>query len=132
VTDAEQPAPHPSELPTTYPWRPEWERSPCDIERALLQDDPPLLLDCRVSEERALADIPGSIHIPLGELESRLDELSDAASGATGTIIVYCHHGVRSIRAVAVLRAAGYTDCWSLAGGIHAWSASIDKSIPVY
>ncbi len=73
--------------------------------------------------------IAGSIHIPLGELAHRLDDVSDESPTS---IVVYCHHGARSLRAVAVLRAAGHTDCWSLAGGIHAWSATVDPSIPVY
>ncbi len=119
----------PSELPVGYPWHPEWELGPCDVARRLSTHNGPLLLDCRTPDERRVASIAGSIHIPLGELEQRLDEVSDESPAS---IIVYCHHGVRSLRAVAILRAAGHTECWSMAGGIHAWTAAVDSTIPVY
>ena len=47
-------------------------------------------------------------------------------------IIVYCHHGRRSLYAVEQLRALGYANAQSMAGGIDRWSAEIDSEVPRY
>ena len=87
----------------------------------------PLLLDVRRYDERETAIIGGCEHIPLDELEDRMDELDPAAE-----YVVYCHHGVRSLSAAAMLEAAGFTRPTSLRGGIDAWSVRIDPSVPRY
>ena len=90
----------------------------------LERDDAPLLLDVREPWEAEIASIPGSVLIPLGELGERAAELRDAAS-----VIAYCHHGVRSARALDLLEAAGITGGRHLAGGIDAWSRTVDPSL---
>lgn len=121
-------------LPAGYPYRPEWERTPRET-AALLKADPahrPLLLDCRTEQERAIASIAGSLFVPLHLLEVKLDEIREALEEQSATsVIVHCHHGVRSLRATAILRAAGL-DAHSMAGGIQLWSIDIDRSVPVY
>ncbi len=47
-------------------------------------------------------------------------------------IVVYCHHGVRSLEVTLALRRAGFDDVRSLAGGIDAWSRMIDAAVPRY
>lgn len=85
-----------------------------------------VLLDVREPREYAKAKIEGSTLIPLGFLESRLGELDKSAK-----LVVHCKVGGRSASAVALLRERGY-DAVSLAGGIDAWSAEIDPSVPRY
>lgn len=85
-----------------------------------------VLLDVREPREHAKARIEGSTLIPLGFLESRLAELDKSAK-----LVVHCKVGGRSASAVAMLREKGY-DAVSLAGGIDAWSAEIDPSVPRY
>lgn len=85
-----------------------------------------VLLDVREPREYAKAKIEGSTLIPLGFLPSRLDELDKSAK-----LVVHCKVGGRSASAVAMLREKGY-DAVSLAGGIDAWSAEIDPSVPRY
>lgn len=84
------------------------------------------LLDVRRVDERELASL-GGIHIPLHELEARFNELPNDKL----PLIVYCHHGVRSLYATQFLKMHGY-DALSLRGGIDAWSIEIDPSIPRY
>lgn len=120
-------------LPIGYPYRPEWERTPREI--AAERDDgagTPLLLDCRTEQERAIVSIDGSLFVPLHLLELKLDEVRDALEeSGRHQVIVHCHHGVRSLRATAILRAAGI-EAHSLAGGIDLWSRDIDPRLRRY
>jgi rhodanese-related sulfurtransferase len=90
---------------------------------------PLVFLDVRQPEEYAIGHIAGCKLIPLGELPSRLGELEVAPDEP---IVVYCHHGVRSLRAVNYLMQMGFTNVVSLAGGIEAWSLQVDPSIKRY
>jgi rhodanese-related sulfurtransferase len=94
-------------------------------------ETPPLLLDVREPWEVALAAIrlPGvnSLHIPMGQVPARLAEI-DAAQ----PVVCICHHGMRSAQVVAFLMRQGRTEIYNLAGGIDAWSALVDPSVPRY
>jgi len=86
------------------------------------------LIDCRESDEWELARIPGSRLVPL----SRFVAEAEAMLAEPVPTVVYCHHGMRSLKAVSWLRARGLERCWSMRGGIEAWSDRIDGSIPSY
>jgi adenylyltransferase/sulfurtransferase len=90
---------------------------------------PLLLLDVRQPEEWQRARIEGARLLPLGELETRLAELSDWKERR---VIAQCHHGGRSAAACKILTAAGFTDVSNLVGGIDAWSLTVDASVPRY
>ena len=47
-------------------------------------------------------------------------------------LVVYCHHGIRSLRGAAFLEHAGFSNVVSLAGGIDAWSCVVDSTVPRY
>jgi rhodanese-related sulfurtransferase len=47
-------------------------------------------------------------------------------------VVVHCHHGPRSTRACALLREHGFERVENLAGGIDAWSLTVDPSVPRY
>jgi molybdopterin/thiamine biosynthesis adenylyltransferase/rhodanese-related sulfurtransferase len=85
------------------------------------------LLDVRQPEEHALARLDGAQIIPLRELPQRLGELDPERP-----LVVHCHHGIRSLHAVQLLRRSGFAGARSLAGGIDAWSREIDPSVPRY
>ncbi len=87
------------------------------------------LLDVRQPEEHAIAALPGSTLIPLGDLPGRVAEVEPAAGAL---VVVYCHHGVRSLTGAFLLQQAGINEVASLAGGIDAWSRQIDPTIPQY
>ena len=88
----------------------------------------PFLLDVRKPYEYEIANL-GAPLIPVDELENRLEEL---ASYREREIVVHCRSGVRSARAVRIMRGAGFSDVKNLTGGILAWSKEIDPSLPEY
>jgi sulfur-carrier protein adenylyltransferase/sulfurtransferase len=85
------------------------------------------LLDVREPYEYELCHISGSKLIPLEELEKRVGELNPSDE-----IVVYCHVGVRSARAVEFLSSKGFRRTRNLMGGIRAWADSVDPKMPVY
>ena len=87
----------------------------------------PELVDVREVGEWEIARIPGARLIPLGELPGRLAELDPRRP-----IVTYCHRGVRSMRALEILRAAGFQDVRSLAGGIDAWARDVEPGMARY
>lgn len=91
-----------------------------------------ILLDCRRPEEHEFVRLEGDTFIPMSEIERRADELEDEDGNRDTPVVVYCHHGVRSLRVTAALRAMGYSDVKSMAGGIDAWSMGVDAAKPRY
>jgi rhodanese-related sulfurtransferase len=89
------------------------------------------LIDCREQDEFAICRIDGAELFPLSRF-------SDEATGTLlnpedeRPIIVYCHHGMRSMNATRFLRGKGKEMVWSLAGGIDLWSLLIDPGVPRY
>jgi rhodanese-related sulfurtransferase len=100
---------------------------PAELKALLDAGAPVLLVDVRQPEEHVLCALPGSVLIPLGELTGRVDEVRP--DGAT--VVVYCHHGVRSLSGAAILRRAGI-EAVSLAGGIDLWALAVDAGVPRY
>jgi rhodanese-related sulfurtransferase len=85
------------------------------------------LLDVRETWERQAASIEGSQHIPMSDVPARLQELDPDQH-----IVVYCHHGVRSLSVTDWLRKQGYEKVQSMSGGIDQWSLEIDPKVPRY
>ena len=85
------------------------------------------ILDVREPQEFQICRIPGSTLIPLGDLPKRLPELEGRAE-----MIVHCKSGVRSAKAVKLLREAGFTEAKNLRGGILRWIDVVDPSLPKY
>ncbi|MFO0797920.1 MAG: rhodanese-like domain-containing protein [Gemmataceae bacterium] len=98
-----------------------------ELKRMQDAGEPVYLVDVRNPDEYAYCRLPGSVLIPLPELAARVDEVEPGEA----RVVVLCHHGVRSLRGAAVLRAAGH-DAASLAGGIDAWSRLVDPAVPRY
>lgn len=105
------------------------EIEPSEVHAMMQQGEDFLLLDVRQPGEYETASIDGAVLIPLGELGGRLAEL-DAYRDRR--IVVHCHHGVRSMRAVMGLRENGFSRAQSMAGGIDLWSQKIDSDVPQY
>lgn len=103
--------------------------SPANLKEWLDQGECVYLLDVRQPWENQFAAIPNGVLIPLGDLENSLDEVTPP-KGAK--VVVYCHHGVRSLSGATILENAGIAPAYSLAGGIDAWSCEIDPNIPRY
>lgn len=90
---------------------------------------PTYLLDVRQPWEHKTAALPGSVLIPLPELAARAAEVQPPAGAL---VIVYCHHGIRSLSAAAILQRLGFHEVASLAGGIDGWSCAVDPTVPRY
>lgn len=94
---------------------------------ALASEAPPLLVDVRRHDEVAICGLAGALHVPLDEIDEHVADLD-----RTRDIVVYCHHGVRSLHAVCFLREAGLERTRSLRGGIDEWSSRVDPAVPRY
>ena len=99
---------------------------PAELKRMLDAGQPVVLLDVRQPDEHAYCALPGSVLIPLGELAARVEEVP-----AGVPVVVYCHHGVRSLSGAAILIRAGI-EAVSLAGGIDRWTLTVDPNVPRY
>ena len=87
------------------------------------------LVDCREEDEWSLCRIEGAEWIPL----SRFAELAPVKLGdQAAEIVVYCHHGVRSMHATQWLRREGYDKTRSLRGGIDRWADLVDPEMRRY
>ena len=101
---------------TAHELRDEWQRDPALV-----------VVDVREPHEYEIAHIDGAVLMPLGELPDRLGELDGHHE-----IVTHCHHGARSLKALEILKAAGFSKVRSLRGGIDAWAVNVDPALPRY
>jgi rhodanese-related sulfurtransferase len=106
------------------------EIAPKEIQRRLQAGEKLALIDVREPGEFQLARIDGAELIPMRTVPAELSRL-DAQADET-ELIVFCHHGVRSLNVVNWLRGQGVDACQSMAGGIDRWSLEIDPTVPRY
>lgn len=97
----------------------------------------PLLLDVREAWEVQTASLPGIMHIPMGQIPARMDQLAgaggqDGAQGTAQEIVAICHHGTRSMQVAYFLESRGIGPLHNLAGGMEAWSTRVDAAVPRY
>jgi adenylyltransferase/sulfurtransferase len=90
---------------------------------------PLLLVDVREDWEREIGSIPADVHIPMRTVPQRV---ADFRVPEGGEIVIYCHAGVRSMMVAGFLEQNGIPSVGSLAGGIDAWSTSVDPNVPRY
>ena len=96
--------------------------------KKLLDSDPTtLLIDVREDHEREICSILPSIHIPMQSIPENLDKISKDQ-----TLLVHCHHGMRSLNVVNYLREKGYKNAINMRGGIDQWTLQIDSSLTRY
>jgi adenylyltransferase/sulfurtransferase len=106
---------------------PEQEISVRTLKSLLDQKKDIVILDVREPFEHEICRLEGSRLIPLGQLPERVNELSTADQ-----IVVHCHTGARSARAVKFLNSLGFRKAKNLRGGIRAWAAEVDPSLQTY
>jgi rhodanese-related sulfurtransferase len=106
------------------------EISPQEVKSRLDAGEKLYLIDVREPHEFAQARIEGSALIPMRSVPTEIQSLEARAD--EGTLVVYCHHGVRSLNVVNWLREQGLEACQSMAGGIDAWSLIVDPEVPRY
>ena len=97
-----------------------------ELKRELDSGEDVFILDVREPHEYQICNLGGHL-IPLGELPRRAHELDSSRQ-----MVAHCHIGVRSAKAVAFLRHAGFRKVRNLAGGIRAWADRVDHAMPKY
>ncbi|MGA3018132.1 MAG: molybdopterin-synthase adenylyltransferase MoeB [Bryobacteraceae bacterium] len=98
-----------------------------ELKQKIDRGDNFVLIDVREPHEYRICNIPGAQLIPLGEFPKRVGELDPAAD-----IVIHCRSGMRSAKACAVLRQAGFQHVRNVVGGILAWSDKVDPRVPKY
>ena len=105
----------------------DYEISPSES-AALLAEGNARLIDVREPWELATAHVDGSVPMPMGDVPARAHQELDPEE----RLVIVCHHGMRSMNVAVWLRNQGYEQAQSLRGGIDAWSAEVDPSVPHY
>jgi len=103
------------------------EITPAQVKARQDAGDDFVLIDVREPHEWDISNIPGAKLIPLGEVDSRLDEIDPDAD-----IVLHCKMGGRSAKAQDILYANGYTNVRNMVGGITRWADDVDPSMPKY
>ena len=103
------------------------EIDPRSVKELLDRGEVGLFVDVREPWEHQTSRIEGSTLIPLREVPANLTRFREASE-----VIVFCHHGMRSMDAAAWLRSQGIERVRSMSGGIDRWSAEVDANVPRY
>jgi sulfur-carrier protein adenylyltransferase/sulfurtransferase len=99
-----------------------------ELKQRMDKGDDIQVVDVREDYEVAMGQLPNAIHIPLGQILNRMDEIDQ-----TRETVVYCKMGGRSARAIDALQRSGYVGkLINLQGGIIGWSNEVDPSLPKY
>jgi adenylyltransferase/sulfurtransferase len=101
--------------------------SPAALVARLKEPAPPVLIDVREEWEWTLGHLPDALHVPMGQLPKRLNELPRDRD-----LVLYCHHGSRSYRAMEFLRQMGFDHVAHLDGGVAAWVDEVSADIGRY
>jgi rhodanese-related sulfurtransferase len=101
--------------------------TPQELKARLDRNERPLLLDVRQDWETRLCRLEHAVHIPIEEIELRVEEL-----GRDDEIVVYCHQGVRSAAVAEYLTSLGFQNVRNLLGGLDSWARSVDPTMRRY
>jgi rhodanese-related sulfurtransferase len=107
---------------------PQIEIDPGDVKARLDAGEKIRLLDVREPFEHQQARIDGAELIPMRSVPASLESLR----AGPHPLVVFCHHGIRSLQVVEWLRRQGLENCVSMAGGIDRWSREVDPAVPRY
>jgi len=102
--------------------------TPLEVKQRLDAGEKLRLIDIRETFEHRQSSIEGSELIPMRTVPQALESLEAEKS----PLIVFCHHGMRSLQVVSWLREQGVERCSSMEGGIDRWSLEIDPAVPRY
>ena len=105
-----------------------FEISATEVKRRLDAGEAIALIDVREPDEHQVCRIDGARLIPMRSVPQQLENLEETV----GLMVVFCHHGVRSLKVVEWLRDQGLSECQSMAGGIDSWSRLVDATVPRY
>jgi len=104
------------------------EIDPTEVKRRLDAGENIRLVDVREPFEHQQAHIEGAELIPMRGVPQALGSLR----AGTAQLVLFCHHGMRSLQVAEWLRRQGFDDAVSMAGGIDRWSLEVDPTVPRY
>ena len=105
----------------------QWEITVEELKTLLETKKPVRIVDVREPHEYDICHLDGAKLVPLSQFMQRIGELDSAEE-----LVLHCHHGMRSMKALELLRSAGFRKIKSLHGGIDAWAEKVDPSMPRY
>lgn len=100
-----------------------------DVKAKIDAGDALHLIDVREAPEVAICALPGAEHIAMMSLFLGVKK---TAAAQDAEIVVYCHHGIRSLEAAQFLQMQGFENVKSMSGGIEEWATAIDPSMTRY
>lgn len=101
--------------------------TPEQLKTLLDEQQPTLLLDVREPWEYEICHLEPSLNISMSRIPSHLHEINPEQE-----IVVFCHHGMRSMQVASYLESNGFDKICNLVGGIDAWAVTVDPSLPRY
>ncbi len=104
------------------------EMTSTELKQRLDNGDDIQIIDVREDSEVAIATIPNTIHIPMAQVLSRMDEIDPSRE-----TVVHCKMGGRSARVIDALQRSGFSGkLINLKGGIIGWSNEVDPTVAKY
>lgn len=103
------------------------EIAPREIKDFIERGEKFLFVDVREKWEHEASRIEGTVLIPMRDIPANLSRLASAVK-----VVLFCHHGIRSLDAAAWLRERGVHGAQSMSGGIDRWAEEIDPLVPRY
>ena len=107
-----------------------YEVTPLEVKARMDAGEELCLIDVREIAEFNAAKIETANLVPMDTVPPNLQMLEGQADQTP--LIVFCHHGMRSLQVVNWLRKQGLEKCQSMAGGIDRWSIEVDQAVPRY
>lgn len=101
--------------------------SPAELKQKIDAGEKVLVVDCREPWEHQMCSIEGAKLVPMNTIPANLQTLEGAEE-----VVIYCHHGARSLNVAAWLRQQGIEGARSLTGGIDRWASEIDPTLAHY
>lgn len=93
------------------------EVTPADVIGMIDRNEQVVLLDCREPQEWNLGHLPAALHIPRGQIETKVEAMIPREA----RVVIYCAGGNRSALAADTMQQMGYQDVVSMWGGWQAW-----------
>lgn len=103
------------------------EIAPREVKQRLERGEKFIFVDVREKWEHDTSRIDGTTLIPLREIPAHVADLEEAEE-----VVLFCHHGMRSLDAAAWLRSQGIAGARSMSGGIDRWAVEIDPRVQRY
>ena len=116
-------------LSEDYDFNDVWEVTPRQVNAWREAGEDLVLIDSRTPQENRLVCIDGAMLVPWRDLDTMMPQLKALADKK---LVIHCHHGGPSLKMATVLRAAGFRDVKSTAGGIDLWALDIEEGMARY